>query len=172
LHLQEFGEYRKLRDSLRMRGIGHDTLAAAAVPATAAGQPPDRAASLGRIDESGGQYSSHSDSSGGDSLDSGFEGDSAVGGGTKKEGGTGGVGGAKKLISGLLASRGKPARHGSFSEIEIDVPLAAAFPRKFHHKLSSRDAAERAASLDAWVRAMLSSYHLYSLDSKVCYTAI
>lgn len=37
----------------------------------------------------------------------------------------------------------KPTRHGSFSEIEIDVELDASFPIKFHRKLTAKDEALR-----------------------------
>ena len=38
------------------------------------------------------------------------------------------------------ALQSRPTRHGSFSEIEIEVPLQYPFPRKFvHQKLSEKD---------------------------------
>lgn len=134
---KEFSEYRKLYEDLRMRGIGFDIMKANGdLP------PPP-------LEPVGGDGSSSDEGS-----DSGFE------AGQQKEKKPK----VKEIFSNLLTS--KPTRHGSFSEIEIDIELSARFPRKFHTKLTSKDLHERCNELDSWMRSLLSNYHRFSLESK------
>lgn len=142
LFVKEFSAYRKLYEDLRMRGIGYNVLQDAAVDEI----PPS--APLEPIESS-------VDSSDSDSDDSGFEGSNKKRNRKPK---------VKEMFSNLLTS--KPTRHGSFSEIELDIQLSVPFPRKFHTKLTSKDLAERCTALDSWMRSLMMNYHKLSLETK------
>ena len=125
---KEFNYYRKLQEDLRVRGVGFDAKANAAMRMSASRATVTKAANS----------SSEEDSDGDSEISSDDDQKSE----TPKEN-------AKMKVTKLLskatdALRSRPTRHGSFSEIDIEIHLQYPFPKKFvNKKLSNDDLEER-----------------------------
>ncbi len=151
---REFSAYRRLYEDLRVRGVGYE-------------MAPGLAAMHASSHTSG--HGKHTTDEGNSSDESSHSGDGA----TEETPSQAGETEKKSKFGSLLAKatdvlQSRPTRHGSFSEIEIEVPLQYPFPRKFvHQKLSEKDLDDRCAILDKWIRNVMEHYCEFDPDCRV-----